>query len=413
MHPAKLLARVGYHYLRSMVRVVRGQSLTMPSLGSMTLDEDDVQLAKAWLKKRSDWYRSDEIERYHIAFADWNGSVHAFSFMGGRVALSAIIYALGLQPGDEVILPGYTCVVVPNAFHYAGVKTVYSDIELETYGLDVTRLADKITSKTRAILLHHLYGLVCRDYEAIITLARRHNLAVIEDCAQSTGAEYRGKKVGNWGDAAIYSSEQSKVFNTTQGGVAVTNDDSLARRIREFYDRVPFPDEDWIDKQLHTLIVNYYRFKHSQRWWLGDLVWLRYREKVLISTTKEEKQGLQPAYYGRKMPAAIAALGLNQLLKIDYYNKSRRQTAKRWDSWCEVNGYRQPMIVPDSVPVYLRYPVLVESEKKRDRSWSSRDLGVDLGVWFVSHIHPVSQKVIGCPNADEAVKRCVNLPTIT
>jgi perosamine synthetase len=183
-----------------------------PSLGSMTLDQDDVDIASAWLHNRERWGEGEIVSRYEFEFGCWNGSKHAFAFMSGREALSACIHALGLQAGDEVILPGYTCIVVPNAFHYAGVKTVYSDIELETYGLDVAQLEAKITVKTRAILVRHLYGLVCRDYEAILDLARCHGLKVIEDCAHSTGAEYKRLKVGNRGDVAFYSSEQSKVF---------------------------------------------------------------------------------------------------------------------------------------------------------------------------------------------------------
>jgi len=412
MSLAKSLARAGYHQLKNLGNLILGRSLTMPSLGSMTLDEDDVQLARAWLKNRQAWYGIEQVEEYEAKFAAWNGSAYAASFMGGRVALSGVIYALGLQPGDEVILPGYTCVVVPNAFHYAGIKTVYGDIELDTYGLDASLVEAKITSKTRAILLHHLYGLVCRDYEAIINIARQHNLYVIEDCTQSTGAEYKGKKIGNLGDAAIYSSEQSKIFNTVQGGMAVTNDDGLAKKIREFYDQAGFPDQGWIDKQLHNLVINYYCHKHPQRWWRRDLEQLRHRNKILISTTKEEEQGIRPAHYGHKMPAAIAAIGINQLGKVDRYNERRRQTAKRWDAWCEANGYKKPLVVDQSVPVYLRYPVLVEAKKKQNLSWAVKELGVRPGVWFVSNIHPVEWTLQECPNADEAVRRCVNFPTL-
>jgi perosamine synthetase len=408
----KFLARAGYHQLRNLVKLTLGRPLVTPSYGSMTLDEDDIQLAKAWLKDRQVWYRNDKVEEYHAGFANWNGSAYAFSFMGGRVALSAIIHALGLQPEDEVILPGYTCVVVPNAFHYAGIKTVYSDIELDTYGLDASLIEAKITPRTKAVLLDHLYGLVCRDYEEIISIARRHNLYVIEDCAQSTGAEYKGKKIGNWGDAAFYSSEQSKVFNTIQGGVAVTNDDKIAAGIREYYEQAAYPDEEWIEKQLYNVILKYYRFKHPQRWWRGDLVAWQLRDKQLISTTKEEEQGIRPDYYGCKMPAPIVALGLNQMAKIDRYNAYRRETAKRWDKWCEANGYQKPLVVANSMPVYLRYPVLVKPEKKRNRTWGERELGVSPGVWFVSNIHPVQWVVEGCPNANEAVRRCINFPTL-
>lgn len=412
MQLVKPFLRFIYHLSNTGLRFARGGPLALPSLGSMTLDEDDVQLANNWLKEQKDWYRFDEIEQYHTTFAHWNGSAHAFSFMGGRVALSAIIEVLNLQPGDEVILPGYTCIVVPNAFRYAGIKTVYSDIELQTYGLDASLIEAKITPRTKAILLQHLYGLVCRDYEEILHIAHQHNLFVIEDCAHSTGAEFKGKKVGNWGDVAFYSSEQSKVFNTIQGGIVTTNNYELAIRLEEYSNRATFPDETWIDKQLHNVILNYYQFKHPQRWWRGDLVAWRLNDKQLISTTLEEERGIRPAHYGRKMPAPIAALGLNQLRKIDAYNERRRQTAHKWDQWCETHAYEKPFVKPGSIPVYLRYPVLVEPEKKQHRNWAVKELGVQPGVWFVSQLHPVPVVIKGCPNADTAVNQCINFPGI-
>jgi dTDP-4-amino-4,6-dideoxygalactose transaminase len=112
------------------------------------------------------------------------------------------------------------------------------------------------------------------------------------------------------------------------------------------------------------------------------------------------------------MPAPIAAIGINQLGKVDHYNEHRRQTAKRWDAWCEVSGYKKPLVIDQSIPVYLRYPVLVEPEKKQNLSWAFKELGIKPGVWFVSNIHPARRTVIGCPNADLAVKQCVNFPTL-
>lgn len=284
MSSIKPILHIGYRQFKNIIKLILGRQLTTPSLGSMTLDLNDVRLARNWLKRRKDWYRTNEVVKYNKQFAKWNGSEYAFSFMGGRVALSACIYALALQEGDEVILPGYTCVVVPNAFHYAGVETIYCDIELDTYGLDATKIEDKITQRTKAIMLHHLYGLVCRDYEEIISIARKNGLKIIEDCAQSTGAEYRGVKVGNRGDVAIYSSEQSKVFNTIQGGMAITNNDELAEGLKEYYDKQPYPDNDWIEKQLYNVILNYYRFKNPQRWWRGDLVEMFVMETYVLVT---------------------------------------------------------------------------------------------------------------------------------
>ncbi|MHB8168805.1 MAG: DegT/DnrJ/EryC1/StrS family aminotransferase [Thermoleophilia bacterium] len=383
----------------------------MPSLGSMTLDEDDVDLANKWLDARELWQDASVVTSYETAFARWNGSRHAIAFMGGRVALSACIHALGLERGDEVILPGYTCVVVPNAFHFAGIRIVYCDIELETFGLDADVLEQRITSRTKAIMLHHLYGLVSRDYERIIELARSRGLKVIEDCSQSTGAELDGIKIGNRGDLAIYSSEQSKIFNTVQGGMATSNDDELARRLAEFQMAAPSPSAEYIRKLLHNVLLLYYQCKHRQRWVVQDWAELRYGSQRLVSTTRGEEQGQRPAHYGEKMPPPIAALGLNQLRKVDAYNSRRRATAGRWDEWCEMSGYHKPLIVADSKPVFLRYPVLVEPQKKLDLSWA-RSVGVYPGVWFVSNLHPAKRTVEDCPNADIAVKQCINMPCL-
>jgi len=404
--------RVCQNQRRNLFNVLAGLPLTTPSLGSMTLDWDDVNLARKALRNRQDWANTEVVTQYELEFAKWNGSRYAFAFMGGRVALSACIYALDLKPDDEVILPGYTCVVVPNAFHFAGVKTVYSDIELDTYGLDGARIEEKVTTKTRAILLHHLYGLVCRDYELILDFARRYNLKVIEDCAHSTGAEFQGRKVGNRGDLAFYSSEQSKVFNTVIGGMAVTNDRTLAGRLKEYYDDASYPSEELIDKQLHNVLLNYFQQKHPQRWWRGDLSELLCGDKAMISTTPEEELGVRPRDYLKKMPGPIAALGRNQLEKIDRYNQQRRETAKRWGIWCEEKGYKKPLVITASTPVYLRYPILVEPDKKQNRSWATKELGVEPGVWFTSNIHPVAQSIEGCPNADQAVRRCINFPCL-
>ncbi|CDN14279.1 MAG: aminotransferase class I/II-fold pyridoxal phosphate-dependent enzyme [Richelia sp.] len=408
-----LLQHIGKRQTRNLVNLTLGRPLRMSNFKSMTLDWDDVKIANEWLSNRSSWKDETVVSHYEAEFSQWNGSKYAFAFMAARVALSACIYALDLQPEDEVILPGYTCVVVPNAFKWAGVKTVYCDIELDTYGLDINQIESKITSKTRAILLHHLYGIVCRDYEAILDLAKRYKLKVIEDCAHTTGAEYRGRKVGNFGDVAIYSSERSKVFNTIQGGVAVTNDNVLGKRLKEYYEQAPYPDELFIDNQLSNILLEFYQFKHPQSWCIGDIYYCFNSHKKLFSTTEQEEKGIRPAYYGQKMPAPIAALGLNQLKKIDYYSKCRRNNSQTWEKWCQENGYKKPLVIDASVPVYLFYPVIVESEiKKEVKWWGFKNFNVSVGDWFNTHIYPVPGRIPGCKNADIAVEQCINFPTL-
>jgi dTDP-4-amino-4,6-dideoxygalactose transaminase len=384
----------------------------VPPLVAITIDEDDVHLAKNWLENSNEWYSNEEVDKYQQEFASWNGSKYVFSFLGGRVALSAIISALNLNPGDEVIIPGYTCIVVPNAFRYAGIEIVYSDIELNSYGLDAAQIEEKISTKTKAILIQHLYGLVARDYQEIIDLAKSNSLYLIEDCAHSTGAEFNGRKVGNWGDVAFYSSERSKVFSTVIGGLAVTNDDSIGSQLKEFYDLAPYPNPHIIEDQLYNVIIDFNRYKHPQRWWRGDYFNLRYSNKLIVSTTNQELQGIRPTHYGHKMPAPIAALGRNQLKKIDHYNHIRINSAKHWGDWCDQNGYQRPFIHPQSKPIYLRYPVLVEPGKKKDKVWAPRSFGIQIGVWFKGKTHPTDEDIKGCPNANIAVRQCINFPTI-
>lgn len=385
--------------------------LGLERLNSRTLDRTDVRLARQWLRNDRGWEDPSIIQEYEAGFARWNGSSHAFASMGGRVALSACIHALELEPGGEALLPGYTCVVVPNAFRFAGLKPVYCDIELDTYGLDAEDLEKKVTIDTRVILLHHLYGLVSRDYESILEFARERGIPVIEDCAHAAGAEYRGRKVGNRGDCAFYSTEQSKIFNTGQGGIAVTNSDRLAHRMAEFHARASFPSAERTEALLHNVLINYYERSHPAQWLTRYWARLRHGRYRLVSTTSEEERGVQPEHYGQRMPAPLASIGANQLKKLHRFNARRRKAAIRWDHWADEHGFRKPVRIPGSTPVFLRYPVLGTPEMKRDRSWG-RSLGLETGVWFKTHVHPSDEPVANCPNADVAVERCVNLPTI-
>lgn len=374
-----------------------------------TIDGSDARVARRWLFTRLG-DRDATIHRFEREFAAWNGSKHAAAFAAGRVALSACIEALALGPGDEVIVPGYTCVVVPNAFEFAGVKVVYCDIELESYGPDADSLARRITPQTKAILIQHLYGLVCRDFRRILALAQERGLKVIEDCCHATGAELDGRKLGNFGDVAFYSSEQSKVFNTIQGGVAVTNDERLARRLKAYWERAERPPDWWTNVVLYNVLLAYYVRAHPKRSLLSEPAKLLYGPDPMVSVSEGEKAGKRPSGYARIMTAPIAELGRNQLGKIDQYNQTRRRWAAIWREWCERNHYAPPLVIDGSRPVFLRYPVLVEPHKKADPAWAREELGIELGVWFVTHLHPAERPVAGCPNADKAVRQCVNLP---
>jgi perosamine synthetase len=172
------------------------------------------------------------VPSYEARFAAAFGERYqAFSFWKARIALYAILKALDLKEGDEVILPGYTCVVVPNAVRYAGANPIYADIAPGQYNLDPVRVEQCITSRTRAIIVQHTYGIPV-DTGALQALADRHQIFLIEDCAHVLlGSGHRSQPLGSVGAAAFFSFQWSKPYTTGLGGMAVTRDRELAERL--------------------------------------------------------------------------------------------------------------------------------------------------------------------------------------
>jgi dTDP-4-amino-4,6-dideoxygalactose transaminase len=354
----------------------------------------------------------EEVAAFEEEFAEWNESRHAISFVQGRVALSAAIQALGLRALDEVIVPGYTCVVVANAFAFEGIRIVFADIELDTFGLSIESVKKRITPATRGIVIQHLHGFVCRDYERILEFARDRNLVVIEDCAHSAGARFKGRRIGNEADVAFYSSQQAKAFSTVAGGLATTNSGRTAQRLRDFQARCPFPSDDYVRDVLRTTIIDYYSKVHAQRWILGSAVYVLLGASKIQAISRDELSGVKPKGYRRRMPAPVAAIGRLQLQKLDSANAERRRTADFWMNLCTEHGFRPVTVVPDSEPAPVSFPVLVAAKEKERLEAITGDLGVSPYVWFRSHLHPSKQAVAGCPNADIAVQSCIHLPCL-
>jgi len=173
------------------------------------------------------------IELFEAAFATFCGARHAISCSNGTTALHLALLALGVGPGDEVIVPTLTFVATANAVKYCGARPVFVDSQPDTWTIDPKAIVQKITPLTRGIIPVHLFGHPA-DMDAVLALARRHNLFVLEDAAQAHGAEYRGKRVGSLGDAGTFSFFGNKIVTTGEGGMVVTNDDGLAARMRLF-----------------------------------------------------------------------------------------------------------------------------------------------------------------------------------
>jgi perosamine synthetase len=146
-------------------------------------------------------------------------------------ALHMSYVALGIGPGDEVIIPDFTLIVSANTVILAGAKPVLVDVDPRTWCIDATKIEAKITPRTKAIMVVHMYGHPC-DMEAICKIAERHNLYVIEDCAQAHGAEINGRKAGSFGDASCFSFYGNKILTTGEGGMVLCKDEELAEKLR-------------------------------------------------------------------------------------------------------------------------------------------------------------------------------------
>ena len=186
---------------------------------------------------QSGWYlQGGENKQFEESFADYCGTAYCVGVGNGMDALSLIFMAyqaMGImQQGDEVIVPSNTCIATIIGILRGGLKPILCEPTLESCNIDATKIEELITSRTKAILPVHLYGR-CADMEAISLIAKKHNLKVVEDCAQAHGAIYGGKRVGNWGDAAGFSFYPSKNLGALgDGGAVTTNDKELASLVR-------------------------------------------------------------------------------------------------------------------------------------------------------------------------------------
>lgn len=171
------------------------------------------------------------VSRFESLFAARVGRRHGIAVCNGTAAIDAAVEALGIGPGDEVIMPAFTIISCISQIVRAGAKPVLVDSDPRTWNMDVSQIEARITSRTKAILLVHIYGLPA-DVAPVLEMARRYGLMVIEDAAEMHGQTYRGEPCGSFGDISVFSFYPNKHITTGEGGMIVTNDDHLAERCR-------------------------------------------------------------------------------------------------------------------------------------------------------------------------------------
>ena len=220
---------------------------TIARYGVRSVPGEEKEIVAAF--RRGEAVEGPAISEFEERFAAYHYMDHAITASYGRMAFYYILRALNLPPGSEIIFPALTFWVVPEIARQAGFKPVFVDVDPFTFNLEPKQIATAITEHTRVIVPTHLYGQPCAMKE-ILRIAEKHNLIVVEDCAQAAGARYHGRLVGTFGTAAFFSFQMLKGVNTYGGGMALTNNRELAARVREIATAEPLPSTNDVAVRL-------------------------------------------------------------------------------------------------------------------------------------------------------------------
>lgn len=340
-----------------------------------------------------------------------------FLYWKGRVALHALLRAMQIGSGDEVIVPAFTCIVVPNAIKYLGAKPIYVDINPTTYNADYQEVAKKITPKTKAIICQNTFGL-SSDIEALVALAQQHKLFTIEDCTHGFGGTYNGRPNGSYCDAAFYSTQWNKPFSTGIGGFAVVNNEKLLSKldaVNEDLERATRKD-NW---QLRILYFVRERILTARRYWkmLAMYRFLSRYNLVQGSSSGGELCSIEPPkHYFKAISQAQIAKGLQNIDKIGELSALRKRNAQTYNDYLQQRGktFVSPQLFDNHA--FLKFPLLVQRREEVLRLTEKRH--IPLGEWFCSPLHPTTENLTlwdfdeaQFPIASDISKKMVNLPT--
>ena len=350
--------------------------------GRQTIDEDDVRAVVEVL--RSDWLTTGpkvgELER---AFAAAVGAAEAVAVANGTAALHAAVAAVGVGPGDEVIVPALTFAATANCAVFQGGVPVFADVDRRTLLLDPASVEARITPRTQAVVAVDYAGQPC-DYDRLRRLTDRHRLALIADACHAPGGSYRGRPVGSLADLNTFSFHPVKHLTTAEGGMVTTGDAEAARRMRRF--------------RNHG-ITSDHRQRSERGSWFYEMVDLGYNYRL---------SDLQ------------CALGLSQLGKLDRWVERRRQIAGRYDAAFAGVPEIEPLAVRGEVRhAYHLYVVRLSAglAGRRDEVFRAlRAAGIGVNVHYPPvHLHPFYRRRFGtgpglCPVAEAAAEEILSLP---
>jgi UDP-4-amino-4,6-dideoxy-N-acetyl-beta-L-altrosamine transaminase len=351
--------------------------------GRQSIDEADIQAVVDTL--RSDWLTTGpKINEFEEAFAAWVGARYAVSFSSGTAALHGAAFAAGLGAGDEAITSPLTFAATANCVLYQGAKPVFADIASDTLNLDPEQVRRMVTSRTKALLPVDYAGHPA-ELEAMLEIAERHGLTVIEDACHALGAEHRGRRVGRVSHMTVFSFHPVKHLTTGEGGMVTTDNAGFAETLRKF--------------RNHGISSNARDRQREGQW---------HYEMVLLG-------------FNYRLTDIACALGLAQLAKLDANLARRREIAAKYTTALStVPGISVPGVRTDVLPAWHLYPIRLELAKlsvgraEIFRALRAENIGVNVH-YIPVHLHPYYKERFGYrggefPVAEAAYEGLISLP---
>ncbi|OQX70981.1 aminotransferase DegT [Candidatus Parcubacteria bacterium 4484_255] len=342
--------------------------------------EEDIKSVGKVIRSGKYWATGPQIEEFEQKIADYLGIKHCLAFNSGGSALFTLMHSYGFKKGDEIIVPSFTFIATAYAPLCVGAKPVFADIEEKTLGLDPEDVERKITPHTKAIMPIHYGGMPCQ-IKKLRKIARNHNLILIEDAAESFGAKLKDKYVGTFGDSAILSFCQNKIFTTGEGGAIITNNDKIYEKAKLFRSYGRKVKGNYFEGAKN---LDYITLGHNFR-----------------------------------LSSILATLGISQLKKVDYIIKKRRKIAKHLNKKLKkidkIVVFQEPN--EDYFAVYQMYAIRVlQGEKIRDNLMQYlKDKGISTKTYFDPvHEYTIFKKLgyknISLPKTRKLSSQVLNLP---
>lgn len=372
------------------------------------------QFKAAWLLQWQPWrWRQGKAQMELKETLEHHFAASVYTFSTGREALYTLLLNLHLQPGDEVIVPAYTCIVVPNAVIAAGGTPVYCDVLPHSLIMDPNSVRTRVSHRTKAIICQHTFGIAV-DTAALRTLCDEHAIHLIEDCAHILPAEEPNAVIGTYGDSILLSFGRDKAISGVSGGAIIIRNPALANRVQNTWQHAALPTLWQITKWIGYPLW-YQAAKHLWRFGLGKpyLYMLAKLRLMPVIVTPAEKNGIMEKHV-KQLPNACALLALQQWNMRGSIIEHRRMLTY----WYKTHISQIPQQIQISTNASLqKFPLLVEHRDALIQALKVDQIYLQDG-WSGAVINPTNcsmqnvQYTLGsCPNAEYVAAHMLSLPT--